>query len=392
MIIDCSTLIAGPWAATILGDFGAEVIKIEHPAGGDDLRHHGDDDHQLIWKTIGRNKKSVPIDLHAPEGQAILQELVEDADVLIENFRPGRMEAWNLGWERLSTINPGLIMVRTTGFGQTGPYSDRAGFGTLAESMSGFAAITGQADGPPTLPPFGFADSIAALHSVFAVMFALYWRDVHGGTGQYIDTSILEPIFKTIMNFQVAEYGATKVVRERMGNRLPYTAPRNTYQTKDDRWVAISTSSETVAERVLNLVGGEELAADPRFRTMRSRVENVEALDDVLQTWFAERTREEAIETFRAHDAAIAPIYDIEDIFEDEHFQARGAIVEVQDSEVGQLSLPSVVPKLSETPGGIDHPGPALGEHTRKILRSRTGLDDETMEDLAARGIIRLPD
>jgi formyl-CoA transferase len=387
-VIDCSTLLAGPWTATLLGDFGADVIKIEHPDGGDSIRHHGDYDEELQWLTVGRNKKSVPIDLHDEEGQAILHDLVEEADVFIENFRPGRLEEWNLGWETLSQINPNLVMVRATGFGQTGPYKDLPGFGTLAEAMSGFANLTGEADAPPSLPPFGLADSIAALHSTFATMFALYWRDVNGGTGQYIDTSILEPIFGAIMQSHVVEYSERGIVRKRMGNRNPYSAPRNTYKTKDDEWVAISTSSESIAKRVLKMVGGEDLVNDPRFQTMKDRVTNVEELDDIIQEWFSQFTRAEAIAKFEEADAAIAPVYDIEDIFEDDFFWERDALVEVEDETHGEVTMQGVFPKMSKTPGRIDHAGPPLGAHTLEVLLAETSLTEEEIHELERDGIL----
>lgn len=387
-VIDCASILAGPWCATILGDFGADVIKIEHPQVGDSIRHHGDYDEDLHWKMLSRNKKSVPVDLHDEEGQAIMRELVEDADIFVENFRPGRLEEWNLGWEDLSKVNPDLVMVRITGFGQSGPYKDLPGFGTLAESMSGFAYQTGQADGPPTLPPFGLADSIAAMHGTFAAMFALYWRDVNGGTGQYIDTSILEPIFGALMQSQVIEYSTKQIVRERMGNRIPFSAPRNTYQTADGEWVAISTSAESIAKRVLQLVGGEELVNDSRFQTMRDRTENVEELDEIIQDWFGERSREEAIEQFREREAAIAPIYSIEDIFNDDFFWERDALVDIEDDELGDITMQGVFPKMSETPGQIDHTGPVLGEHTREVLLTETSLDEDAIDDLVERGVV----
>lgn len=387
-VIDCASLLAGPWAATMMGDFGATVIKVEHP-NGDNLRHHGDSEVEFNWKAVGRNKKSVPIDLHEEEGQQLVKELVEDADVFIENFRPGRLEEWNMGWETLSDINPGLIMVRTTGFGQTGPYNDFPGFGTLAEAMSGFAYITGQPDGPPTLPPFGLADSIAAMHSTFATMFALYWRDVNGGTGQYIDTSLLEPIFSTLMHADVPAYSEEGVVRERQGNRSPNTAPRNTYQTKDGQWVAISTSAETIAKRVLRLVGGEDLVKDPRFQTPQDRLDHVDEIDEIMQEWFSRHTREEALEEFRDVEAAIGPVYNIEDLFNDPHLEERNAIIEAEDGESDEIKLSGVFPKLSETPGNIDHAGPPLGHHTEEVLLNRTSASSNDLEQLAANNVIR---
>ena len=381
-VIECAGIFAGPWTGTLMGDFGAEIVKVEHPEHGDPLRD-GLHDEQLQIKTMARNKKSVAIDLHHEEGQALLHDLVEDADVFLENFRPGTLERWNLGWESLSEINPGLVMVKTTGFGQTGPYRDQPGFGTLAESMSGFAHLTGQPDGPPTLPPFPLADAFAGLYSTFATMFALYWRDVNGGTGQYIDTSLLEPIFASLMNSHVIEYDQKGIVRERQGNRVPnYSVPRNAYRTKDDQWVALSASSPSIAERILRIVGGDEMAEDPRFRTHRDRVEHIDELDERIEEWMSKRDREKVVEIFNENDAAIAPIYDIEDIYEDPHFQERDALTTVKDDDLGEVTLPGVFPKMSKTPGRVEHTGPALGEDTLEVLLERTAASEDELESL----------
>lgn len=390
-VIDCASLYAGPMTAMFMGDFGAEVVKVEHPVYGDAIRDYGQFDEELTWQWIGRNKKSVPLDLHDETAQEVFKELVSDADVLIENFRPGTLEEWNIGWETLSAINPDLVMVRTTGFGQYGPYKDRPGFGTLAEAMSGFAYVTGDPDGPPTLPALGLADSVAALYSTFAAMFALYWRDVEDGTGQYIDTSILEPLF-AIMGEYTVDYSIKDYVHERQGNRSPHTAPRNTYRTKDDQWVAISGSAESIAQRVLRIVGGEDLGTDPRFQTMKGRLENVEELDEIIQDWMSDRTREEVIRIFDEHDAAAAPVYNTEDIFEDEHFRARNALIEVEDEEFGEFEMAGVFPELSETPGSVTHTGPRLGEHTLEVLAAQTSLTAEEIVRLAEDGVTVIDD
>jgi formyl-CoA transferase len=373
-----------------MGDFGAEVIKIEHPENGDPLRD-GVHDEQLDIKAMARNKKSVGIDLHYEEGQELVRELTENADVFLENFRPESLETWNLGWESLSEINPELVMVRTTGFGQNGPYKNRPGFGTLAESMSGFAHLTGQSDGPPTLPPFPLADAFAGLYSTFATMFALYWRDVQGGTGQYIDTSLLEPILASLMNSHIVEYDQKNVVRERQGNRAPnYSVPRNTYKTADDRWVALSASSSSIATRILQIVGGPELADDPRLRTHRGRAEHIDEIDERIQEWMSKHDRQEVIEIFNENDAAIAPIYDIEDIFADPQLRERDALITVEDDDLGELTMHGVFPKLSETPGRVDHPGPDLGEHTLEVLLEETAVPEGELENLYEDGIIEL--
>lgn len=390
-VIDCAQLYAGPLAAMYMGDFGADVIKVEHPNGGDTLRGFGGFEEPLSWKWTGRNKQSVPIDLHAEEGKELFKALVAEADILIESFRPGTLERWDVGWETLSAVNEDLVMVRTTGFGQGTKYSHKAGFGTLAEAMSGFAYVTGPPDRPPTLPGMALADAVAACYSTFAAMFALYWRDVEGGTGQYIDTSLLEPLFG-IMGENPVAHSVKGVVQERSGNRNPHSAPRNTYKTKDDRWVAISASAESVAKRVLELVGGEELVEDPRFATMEDRIANVEELDALIQAWMDERTRAEAIEAFDDAGAAIAPIYNIADIFADEYFWNRDALITVEDDDLGEIDMAGVFPHLSKTPGDVRHTGPALGEHTVEVLSSVAGLGEDEIMALADRGIVAVAD
>jgi crotonobetainyl-CoA:carnitine CoA-transferase CaiB-like acyl-CoA transferase len=386
-VVDAASLYAGPVAATYLGDFGAEVIKVEHPEGGDPLRQFGGD--ELSWKWVGRNKKSVPLDLSDERGQAAFLALVEEADVLVESFRPETLEGWGIGWETLSAHNPDLVMVRTTGFGQTGPYSDRPGFGTLIEAMSGFAYSTGQEDGPPTLPPIALADSICAFHSAFAAMAALYWRDVHGGGGQYVDASILESMFG-VMGDMVCRYDVNEELYRRNGNTSRMSVPRNTYETADGRWVAISGSTENIARRILSIVGGEDLRDDERFQTMADRIEHSDELDAIIAEWMAQRPREQIVETFEEHEAAIGPVYNMDDIFDDEHFRARDALLSVEDDEYGEVTMRGVFPTLSETPGSVDHAGPQLGEHAREVLREHADLTDSEIETLVADGVTAL--
>jgi formyl-CoA transferase len=384
-VVDAASLYAGPLTAMILGDFGADVVKVEHPDGGDALREFGDYPEELSWKWVNRNKRSVPLDLHTDEGREIFTEIVADADVLVESFRPGTLERWGLGWETLSDVNEDLVMVRVTGFGQTGPYSDRPGFGTLVEAMSGYAYSTGQPDGPPTLPPTAMADTFCSLHSAYAALMALYWRDVHGGTGQFVDASILESMFG-VLGDHVIEYDRKEIDHRRSGNRSTRTAPRNTYRTKDDRWVAISGSSQSIADRILRIVGGEDLATDPRFETMEDRLEHVEELDRIIADWMAERTREEIVERFEEHEAAIGPVYNMRDIFEDDHFEERDAIVSVEDGGE-DVAMRGVFPKLSETPGDIDHAGPTLGADAVDVITDATDRSAGEVRDLAESGV-----
>jgi len=368
-VIDCATLFAGPIVATQLGDFGADVIKIEHPSG-DPLRNMGykKDGHGLWWKVAGRNKRCIALDLKEPEDAEVFKGLVADADILIENFRTGTLESWGLGWDTFSALNPRLVMVRVTGFGQTGPYRRRAGFGTLAEAMSGFAHITGEPDGPPTLPPFGLADGVAAYFGCFAAMFAIYERDVKGsGRGQFIDLAIYEPIF-ALLGPQSTVYDQTGIIQNRTGNRSVNNAPRNAYKTRDGRWVALSAAAPSIVRRVLELTGGQGTADDPRFQTNRDRVEHVDIIDGIVGGWIARHDLAEVIETFERNEAAIAPIYDIEQILDDPQYQARESVATVEDEDLGAVRMPNVFPRLSRTPGRIRFPGARLDQHRREIL------------------------
>jgi len=387
-VLDVSTLFAGPLAATILADFGAEVIKVEHPRG-DPVRGHGHskDGVPLWWKMLGRNKHAITLNLSLPEGQALMERLVESADVLIENFRPGTLERWNLAPDRLHEINSKLVIARVTGFGQFGPYANRPGFGTLAESMSGFAHITGEADGPPTLPPFGLADGIAAQATANAVLMALYHRDVHEGPGQVIDLAIIEPIL-TILGPQPIVYDQLGVVQMRAGNGSVNNAPRNTYRTADDKWVAISTSAQSIAERVMRLVGHPEVIGQPWFASGAERAQHAEELDRYVGDWIVERELSEVIQIFEDAEAAVAPIYDISEIMQDPQYQALGAIATVEDDELGKVKMQNVMFRMSETPGDIRWAGRRLGEDNSAVYRDELGLTDHELAELTDKGVM----
>jgi formyl-CoA transferase len=385
-VIDAANLFAGPLAATILGDFGAEILKVEHPRG-DPSRSHGysKDGVGLWWKMLGRNKRCVTLNLSKPEGQEIFKGLARDADVVVESFRPGTFERWNLGYEELKKENPGLILARVTGFGQFGPYKDRPGFGTLAESMSGFAHVTGQPDGPPTLPPFGLADGIAALATAVAVLTALRARDVTG-EGQVMDLAIIEPIF-TVLGPQPTVYDQLGIVQERSGNRSVNNAPRNTYKTRDGHWVAISTSAQNIAERVMRLVGRPEFLDEPWFAKGSERAKHADELDEAVGNYISERTREEVVEAFDEAGAAVAPIYSIEDIMEDPQYRALDSIVTVDDPELGPMKMQNVLFRLSETPGEVGWPGPKLGEHNEEVY-GEMGIGKAELRELSEKGIL----
>jgi len=385
-VIDAANLFAGPLATTILGDFGAEVLKVEHPRG-DPSRSHGysKDGIGLWWKMLGRNKRCVTLNLSKPEGQEIFKRLAQDTDVVVESFRPGTFERWNLGYEELKRENPGLILARVTGFGQFGPYKNRPGFGTLAESMSGFAHVTGQPDGPPTLPPFGLADGIAALATAVAILTALRARDVTG-EGQVVDLAIIEPIF-TVLGPQPIVYDQLGIVQERSGNRSVNNAPRNTYETKDGHWVAISTSAQNIAERVMRLVGRPEFIDEPWFAKGSERAKHADELDEAVGSWISERTREEVVEAFDEAGAAVAPIYSIEDIMEDPQYRALDSIVTVDDPELGPMKMQNVLFRLSQTPGEVEWSGPGLGEHNEEVY-GKMGLGKEELRELSEKEVL----
>ena len=389
-VVDIATLGAGPWLATRLADFGADVIKVERPGAGDPLRQLGrfEGDVPLWWKADGRNKRCITIDLKTDEGKGIIKRLVADADVLVENFRPGTLERLGLGYDVLSAENPGLIMVRVTGWGQDGPYRDRAGFGTLAEAISGWAHLNGFPENPPTLPPFALGDAVTSLVGSFATMVALYHRDARdGGRGQVIDISIYESLF-SLIGQQVILYDRLGVVPQRMGNATEYAAPRDVYETKDGRYVTVVASTQATWARVAEAIGRPDLIDDPRFVDNPSRVQNQEELDEIIRGWMAERTQAEVIEIFERHEATLAPVYDVAQIFEDPHYRARGAIVSVDDEELGPTRVCNVFPRFSRTPGRIQHLGPGTpGAQTDEILQA-LGYTEEDVAELRRRGVV----
>ncbi|GAA2430603.1 CaiB/BaiF CoA transferase family protein [Streptomyces lavendulocolor] len=386
-VLDLATLFAGPLAATMLGDFGADVIKVEHPRRPDPSRGHGPAKNGvgLWWKLLGRNKRTITLDLSTPGGRATLLRLAATADVVVENFRPGTLEKWGLGWPELSAANERLVLARVTGFGQYGPYARRPGFGTLAEAMSGFAAITGEPDGPPTLPPFGLADSIAALATAYAVMTALQARATTGH-GQVVDMAIIEPILM-VLGPQPLWYDQLGYVQPRTGNRSRNNAPRNTYRTADGSWLAVSTSAQSVAERVMRLVGRPELIAEPWFAEGTTRAQHADVLDEAVGSWIARHTRDEAMAAFEKAEAAIAPIYDVRDVLADPQYQALDTVTEVADPDLGPVRMQNVLFRLSETPGSIRWTGRPHGADTDAVLTD-LGLTESEIARLRSEGAL----
>ncbi|MGW1391673.1 CaiB/BaiF CoA transferase family protein [Streptomyces nigra] len=386
-VIDLATLFAGPLAATMLGDFGAEVIKVEHPEKPDPSRGHGPakDGVGLWWKVLGRNKRAITLNLSRPGGRATLLRLAATADVIIENFRPGTLEKWDLGWPELSAANPRLVLTRVTGFGQFGPSSHRPGFGTLAEAMSGFAALTGEPDAPPTLPPFGLADSIAGLATAYAVMTALAARE-RTGEGQVVDMALIEPMLMAL-GPQPTWYDQLGYVQERTGNRSANNAPRNTYRTADGTWVAVSTSAQSIAERVMRLVGRPELIDEPWFATGVDRARHADVLDRAVGDWIARHTRADVLAAFEKAEAAVAPVQDIRDVMTDPQYAALDTVTTVDDPELGPLRMQNVLFRLSATPGTIRWAGRPHGADTDEVL-SGLGLSPADLAALREEGAL----
>ena len=376
-VLDISNFLAAPMAAMFLADFGAEVIKVERPGGGDEMRLWGNNKNGvgLYYKVVNRNKKSITLDLRTPFGRDTVLRLARESDLVIENYRPGTLEKWGLGYAALAAANPGLVLLRISGFGQTGPNAHRPGFGTLAEAYAGFAHINGEADGPPLLPGFGLADSTTGLMGAFLAMVALQGRAANQGRGQVIDLAIYETLFG-LLGPQVVDFDQLGLVQQRNGSRLPFTAPRNTYRTRDGRWVSMAGSAQSIFVRILAALEISELVKDPRFADNRARLTNAGTLDVELQQAIGRFDLDEIMRRFDQADAAVAPVNDIGQIAADAHFAARENITTVADAELGgPLRMQNIAGKLSATPGAIRWAGAPVGAHNREILIERLGLD-----------------
>lgn len=380
-VVDLSRLVAGNMVSLQLADQGAEVIKVEDPRVGDPLRAWRVNGISLHWKVYARNKKSLALSLRPEAGRDVLRDLLAQSHVLIENFRPGTLEQMGIGPDALHARNPNLIIVRVSGFGQDGPYRDRPGFGSLVEGMSGFAAKNGFADRPPVLPPLALADMIAGLYGAYAVMVALRVVE-RGGKGQVIDLPLLDPII-SILGADPAIYRLTGDKPQRTGSRSLTTSPRNVYETQDGRFIAISASIQPMAERVFRAIGRPEMIDDPRFRTNTDRVRNIEECDGAVADFIRVRTLAENMAVFQAAEVTAHPVYEVDQLLEDEHVQARGVLVEAPDEEAGAVVMHNVIPRLSATPGRLRRPAPVLGEHTREVL-DMLGYSQERIEALHA--------
>jgi crotonobetainyl-CoA:carnitine CoA-transferase CaiB-like acyl-CoA transferase len=387
-VLDLTRLIAGNMLTMVLADFGADVVKIEPPRRGDPLRDWLVEGVPTHWKMLGRNKRSVALNLRSEDGRALLLRLAARAGVLVENFRPGTLEAMGLGPEVLLAANPDLVVIRISGFGQDGPYRERPGFGSLVEAMTGFAAMCGFADREPVLPPLPLADCTAGLFGAFAAMVALRSAEAGGG-GQVVDLSLFEPLL-TILGPQAAEYKLTGKVKARTGSRSANTSPRNVYRTADGKWLAISASIQSMAKRLLEGIGRGELIADKRFCTNTDRVAHAEELDAIIGAWVGARTLADNLSRFADMEVTAAPVYDASQVIEDEHVKARGIIVEVPDADMGAFPMPGIAPRLSRTPGAIRRAAPRLGEHTAEVL-GEIGLMGRDLAKLVASGVVDAP-
>jgi crotonobetainyl-CoA:carnitine CoA-transferase CaiB-like acyl-CoA transferase len=382
-VLDLSRLVAGNMVSLQLADFGADVVKVEPPAG-DPLRDWRDAGQSLHWKTYARNKRSLVLNLRHASARDALMRLVARADVFIENYRPGTLEEIGLGPDVLHACNPGLVIVRVSGFGQTGPYAPLPGFGTLVEAMSGFAARTGFPDREPVLPPLALADMIAGLYGAFAAVTALRARERGDARGQVIDLTLLESMF-SVLGPEAAIFRLTDTVKPRTGSGSNTSAPRNVYRCADGKYVAMSGSTEAMARRIFETIGRAEMLADERFRTNSARVAHRDLVDEAVGGWFAGKTRDAALAHMRAAGVTVGPVYDIADAVVDRHFRERPVIVEVEDAELGSLPMHDIVPRLSATPGAWRRPAPALGEHTDAVL-AEAGLDADAIARLRAEG------
>ncbi|MFY9326911.1 MAG: CoA transferase [Georgfuchsia sp.] len=392
-VIDASTVVAGGFASVLMADLGAEVIKVENPAGGDSNRQLTPfkDGASLYHKMNARNKKSVTLDLRQAKGQSLFKRMAAKADAVIENFRAGTMEKWNLGYDVLSADNPGLVMLRISGYGQDGPYSHRPGFGTIAEVMSGLTTRKGFADRHPLLSPIPLADEQTGMFGAYSIMAAIYRRDHDigdaAGKGQVIDLALFEPLFRMIED-QVINYDQTGMVAERMGNRLLLNAPRGVFETRDGRWIAISAFTESTVKRLLNVVGGPALADDPRFVSPQLRVTNVDVLEDIICAWLKQHTEAEVLEIFDRADVVGCELYDIKKIMQDPHYLHRGDIVSVKDPELGDVKVCGVVPKFSDTPGEVAHLGIPLGQSNHEVYCDWLGVSEQEFEQLKSNGVL----
>jgi crotonobetainyl-CoA:carnitine CoA-transferase CaiB-like acyl-CoA transferase len=388
-VIDAGNMVAAPFATVLLADFGADVIKIEHPKYGDGQRKLEPilNGIPLWWKSVSRNKRCITLDLGKPEGGEIFKQLIKGKDVIVENYRPGTFERWGLGYDVIRAIDVRLILLRISGFGQTGPYNNRAGFGRVAEAMSGLTNLIGEPDGPPMSPGYPLGDLIAGIFGALSIMMALYHRDLRGGEGQVIDLALYEAVFR-FLDFDPIQYDQMQTVHTRTGNRVAYVAPSSMFKTKDGKYLTLAASTQNVWLRLAEAIGRKELTTDPKFIDNPARVENSVEINGIVGEWIERHTRQEVIEQFDKFGVAYSAVFDMEDAFRDVQYRAREAMVRVPDADLGEAIVQNVVPKFSRTPGSVDFLGPKMGEHNEEIYCGELGLSEERLEELRAAGII----
>lgn len=387
-VLELGQLIAGPFATKILGEFGAEVIKIEPPLTGDPLRkwrllHEGT---SVWWASQSRNKKSVTVNLRSEEGQAIVRRLVKEVDILVENFRPGALESWGLGEDELKELNPDLIMVRISGYGQTGPYKDRPGFGVVGEAMAGLRHLSGEAGRPPVRVGVSIGDSLAALHAVIGALMALRHREVQKGGGQVIDVALYESVFN-MMESLVAEYSVFGKVRQPAGSSLPGITPSNAYLCADGKYALIAGNGDSIFKRLMQLIGREDIADDPAFAHNDGRAAEAEYIDGIIGQWASQHSLDYVLEALHENRVPAGRVYDVEDIFSDPHYKAREMLIEGELEDGTEVTLPGILPKMSKTPGAVSRKAPTLGQDTNEILLG-LGFSDEELAELRKRGVI----
>lgn len=388
-VLDLGTMVAGPVAGTYLSDFGAEVIKVEQPVGGDTLRGLGPfkEGESLWWNLEGRNKKSVTIDLRQERGQALLKRLVREVDVVVENFRPGTLEGWNLGYAELAKVSPKLVMLSVSGFGQTGPYAKRAGYDRMGLAFSGVMGITGAPDGPPVRVGISVADYATATLGAFAIMMALYHRDINGGVGQQIDLSLYETMFRFTDNM-VSAYDQLGMVRKRTGNVHQAAAPGNNYKTRDDHFIVMTISGDILFKKLCDAMDREDWAADTRFESHASRWQHIQELNGGVAEWMAVRDAQEVARVFDEYGVPYSIVYSIEDIFNDPHYRARGSIIAVDHPQLGPVKMPGVVPRLSGTPSAPPRAAPTLGADNEAVFMGLLGLGRAEYDALRSAGVV----
>jgi len=388
-VIDAGNMVAGPFATELMADFGAEVIKLEHPRQGDGQRRLGPIKNgiPLWWKVIARNKRCITLDLSRPEGAAVFKDLARSADVVVENYRPGTLERWGLSYEELSRMNSRLVLLRISGYGQTGPYRNRPGFGRVAEAIGGLANLIGEPDGPPMTPGVPLGDFISGLFGAFSVMVALHHRDQRGREGQVIDLALHEAIFR-ILEFDAIQYQQLGLVHKRVGNRVTHVAPSSTFKTQDAHYVTLAASTPSIWLRLCRAMGREDLASNPNFVDNSTRLKYSEEINGIVADWIAERTRKQVEEAFERHEVAYSFVYDIADIFNDEQYRFREMLIRVLDDELGEAVVQNVVPKFSKTPGSVDHLGPPMGRHNEEIYCGELGYSKGRLTQLEDAGVI----